>query len=396
MRVAAGAVPGGRGGSGAGALPYWGKYVYHDNNRDINLSLIQMRDIANWYFTAHPPIMHDLHESESLMYDYSGGPPQNPNLDPILFAELPWFANFEMAQMTKWGMPGVYDFAFMDGWSPGYLGSIAYNHNGMMKMYETQSGRDVDTAQERRDSVTAAARRDSTGRRDSVAAGGRRGRGGAAPDSAAGGRRGRGGRGATADSATVVGGRAGRVGRGAQSADTGESVLLPAGRGGAAGGGRGGPPGGGRESAPPTGKGGTQDREWYRGLPIPPDAIANFTRRDNTNYMETGILSALQLTAMFPNVVLQNFYVKTRNSIDDWRTRAPCGLRHPEAARHDARRRSWSTSCGSRGSKSASSIATPGSATRRTRLAHTSSSAISRTVAWSRTCSRSRSSPIRA
>ena len=131
----------GRGGS-VGALPYWGKYVYHDNNRDINLSQMSMRALADWYFTAHPPIMHDLHESLSLMYTYSGGAPQNPNLDPILFAELPWFSNFELAQMTKWGMPGVYTYAFMDGWSPGYLGSIAYNHNGMMRMYETQSGRE--------------------------------------------------------------------------------------------------------------------------------------------------------------------------------------------------------------------------------------------------------------
>ena len=86
--------------------------------------------------------MHDLHESQPLLYTYSGGPPQNPNLDPILFAELPFFSNFELAQMTKWGMPGVYTHAFMDGWSPGYLGSIAYNHNGMMRMYETQSGRE--------------------------------------------------------------------------------------------------------------------------------------------------------------------------------------------------------------------------------------------------------------
>ena len=52
------------------------------------------------------------------------------------------FSNFELAQMTKWGMPGVYTHAFMDGWSPGYLGSVAYNHNGMMRMYETQSGRE--------------------------------------------------------------------------------------------------------------------------------------------------------------------------------------------------------------------------------------------------------------
>src|SRR5205085_8830772 len=30
----------------------------------------------------------------------------------------------------------------MAGGSPGYLGSVAYNHNGMMRMYETQSGRE--------------------------------------------------------------------------------------------------------------------------------------------------------------------------------------------------------------------------------------------------------------
>ncbi len=115
---------------------------YHDNNRDINLSQKSMRAIADWYFTAHPPIMHDLHESLALLYTYSGAAPQNPNLDPILFTELPWFSNFELSQMTKWGMPGVYTHAFMDGWSPGYLGSVAYNHNGMMRMYETQSGRE--------------------------------------------------------------------------------------------------------------------------------------------------------------------------------------------------------------------------------------------------------------
>src|SRR3982751_3622204 len=139
-----GSAPAGAGSTGTGAgLPYWGKYVYHDNNRDINLSQVSMRALADWYFPAPPPIMHDLHEAQALMYTYSGAAPQNPNLDPILFAELPWFANFELAQMTKWGMPGVHTHAFMDGWSPGYLGSVAYNHNGMMRMYETQGGNDV-------------------------------------------------------------------------------------------------------------------------------------------------------------------------------------------------------------------------------------------------------------
>jgi hypothetical protein len=141
--TAQGGPPAAGGPGGGPGVPYWGKYVFHDNNRDIHLSQLSMRALADWYFTAHPPIMHDLHESQPLLYTYSGGPPQNPNLDPILFTELPLFANFELSQMTKWGMPGVYTHAFMDGWSPGYLGSLAYNHNGMMRMYETQSGTDT-------------------------------------------------------------------------------------------------------------------------------------------------------------------------------------------------------------------------------------------------------------
>jgi zinc carboxypeptidase len=322
--AAAGTAPaGGRGGEGGGStcsLPYWGKYVYHDNNRDINLSQMQMRALVDWYFTAHPPIMHDLHEAQPLMYTYSGGPPQNPNLDPILFAELPFFSNWELAQMTKWGMPGVYTHAFMDGWSPGYLGSVAYNHNGMMRMYETQSGRDGGPGAAGGAPAAAAG-----------AGGGGRGGGG-------GGRGGRGGAGGgnQAGAAGAAGGRAGAqtaeaargAGAGGEAAQTGEGAR--GGGAGAAGAGRAGAPpaagfpGAGR-GAVPTGRGGGQDREWYRGIPIPPNAANNFTRRNNTNYMQTGVLSGLQLTAMFPNLVLENFYTKTRNSLEQGKTTAPFG-----------------------------------------------------------------------
>jgi 8-oxo-dGTP pyrophosphatase MutT (NUDIX family) len=243
------------------SVPYWGRYAYHDNNRDINLVLVQMRAIADWYFTAHPPIMHDLHESLPLLYTYSGAAPQNPNLDPLLFAELPWFANWELSQMTRFGMPGVYTHAFMDGWSPGYLGSISYNHNGLMKMYETQSGRDLDTAQTR-------ARADSAAR-------------------------------TPATTTTAAGGQGG------------------------------GPGGAGRGGLVPTGRGGAQDREWYRGIPIGRDDSAKFTRRANANYMQTGVLSSLQLASMFPATVLENFYVRTRNSIEEGRTKAPYGYLIP-------------------------------------------------------------------
>ena len=292
---------GGRGGGGGGALPYWGKYVFHDNNRDINLSQVSMRAITNWYYTAHPPIMHDLHEAQPLMYTYSGGPPQNPNLDPILFSELPFFANWEMAQMTKWGMPGVYTHAFMDGWSPGYLGSVAYNHNGMMKMYETTSGTDNIPNPSAGPTTNAAGA--------APAPGGGRGAGG-----------GRGGAGGGAGAAAGGGGAAFQ-GRGQGAPPAGAPGAAGAGAGaGAPGRGAG---GGGGRSSNGTGRGGGQDREWYRGIAIPPGAQANFTRRVNTNYMETGVLSSLQLTSMFPNLVVENFYIKTRNSIAQGLNQAP-------------------------------------------------------------------------
>ena len=41
--------------------------------------------------------------------------------------------------------------------------------------------------------------------------------------------------------------------------------------------------------------------------------------------MQTGVLSALQLTSMFPNLVVDNFYRKTKNSIEAGKTEAPHG-----------------------------------------------------------------------
>ena len=47
--------------------------------------------------------------------------------------------------------------------------------------------------------------------------------------------------------------------------------------------------------------------------------------RNNTNYMETGVLSALELTSGFPQTVLENFYGKSRNSVESGKTEAPFG-----------------------------------------------------------------------
>jgi hypothetical protein len=124
------------GGENYGGPPYWGKYVFHDNNRDINFGVDSLRAHLEWYLHWVPPIWHDLHEAQILLYTFSGQPPQNANLDPILYSELPFLASYEVNKLTGFGMPGVWHFGFVDMWSPGYLGFTAANHNGMLRMYE--------------------------------------------------------------------------------------------------------------------------------------------------------------------------------------------------------------------------------------------------------------------
>ena len=124
------------GGENFGGPPYWGKYVFHDNNRDINYGVDSLRAHLEWYLHWVPPVWHDLHEAQILLYTFSGQPPQNANLDPILYSELPFFATYEVNKLTGYGMPGVWHFGFVDMWSPGYLGFAAANHNGMLRMYE--------------------------------------------------------------------------------------------------------------------------------------------------------------------------------------------------------------------------------------------------------------------
>src|SRR5206468_6483708 len=169
-----------------GGPPYWGKYIFHDDNRDINYSQLPMQNLLRWYLQWHPPIMHELHESVPFLYTFSGQAPQNPTLDPILFGELPWFSNFEMAQMIKYGMPGVWTHAFVDMWSPGYLGFMSSNHNGMLRMYETMGNGGANTMRRSIGGAFGGGAPDAApapevpagrGGADATAAGGRGGRG---------------------------------------------------------------------------------------------------------------------------------------------------------------------------------------------------------------------------
>jgi len=83
-------------------------------------------------------------------------------------------------------------------------------------------------------------------------------------------------------------------------------------------------PGGGRGGAPQpdaaaitAGRSNQAQREWYR--PWPATGEFDWSLRNNTNYGETGVLTALQYTSQFPKIILENFYVKSRNSVETGR-----------------------------------------------------------------------------
>ncbi|MGK2935604.1 MAG: M14 family zinc carboxypeptidase [Gemmatimonadaceae bacterium] len=118
--------------------PYWGKYVYHDNNRDgIQMSQELTKSIYRSYFEWFPVVSLDLHESVPLLYISTGTGPYNETLDPITIGEWHLFAQNEVTQLTAQGLPGVWTWGFYDGWYPGYALWITNNHNGIGRFYET-------------------------------------------------------------------------------------------------------------------------------------------------------------------------------------------------------------------------------------------------------------------
>ena len=62
-------------------------------------------------------------------------------------------------------------------------------------------------------------------------------------------------------------------------------------------------------------------RQWYRAWP-PPKKL-KWSLRNNTNYMQTAVLSSLQLTARHKEELLYNFWKKHSNALETGRTQAP-------------------------------------------------------------------------
>jgi hypothetical protein len=128
-------------------LIYWGKYVGHDNNRDaMAMTLKLTQNVLNTYLGWNAQVLHDLHESVPYLYDNTvGDGPYNAWVDPILVDEWQMIGARNVADMTKFGMPGVFAHGDFDTWSPGYLMFLAAMHNGISRLYETFGNGGADT-----------------------------------------------------------------------------------------------------------------------------------------------------------------------------------------------------------------------------------------------------------
>src|SRR5262245_35339367 len=214
--------------------PYWGKYVRHDNNRDgIQRKLALTRATQDASMRWLPLVVHDLHESVPLLSIWTGTGPYNPNLDPSVFSEWHTIAFQEVATLTAMGLPGVWTYGFGEGFAQVYQDSVAINHNGISRGYET-------------------------------------------------------------------------FGNG--TAETVDRVIDP-------------------ERNRYTGRAVTE-QDWYR--MVPPPKKLKWSMRNNTNYMETGVLTALQYAASNSSEMLHNFRRRSVNAIRKGESEKPYAVVIPE------------------------------------------------------------------
>jgi hypothetical protein len=219
--------------------PYWGHYTFHDNNRDgMQLTQALTRAVNDVFWTDHPHVLHDLHESLPLLYISTGHGPYNRAIDPVTINEWTQFAHNEAGSLQAMGLPGVWTWGFWDGWWPGYLFSIANNHNATGRFYETFGNLVPKTLERELKDIRF----------------------------------------------------------------VGKPVTEP---------------------------------QWYR--PWPPEKKVMWSMRNNTNYMQAGVLQALDYAAKHSDDLLRNHWVKANRSLQKGRNEAPHAWIFPEEQRDPAR-----------------------------------------------------------
>ena len=128
--------------------PYWGYYVYHDNNRDTHQTALQLtKAVHRMFYEYHPVVVHDLHESIPLLHTWNGTGPYNAHLDPIAINEWLETSFHEVQALTALGMPGVWTWGYGESWGLHFLDSVASNHNALGRGYETFGNHTAETVE---------------------------------------------------------------------------------------------------------------------------------------------------------------------------------------------------------------------------------------------------------
>jgi len=118
--------------------PFWGKYTFHDNNRDgIGLTQPITKNYLKGFLEYKPTLSLDLHESVPYLYVATGTGPYNPAISATTVSEWASIANYEVSRLTQKGMPGVWTWGFYTGWWPGYMLWMTNNRNANGRFYET-------------------------------------------------------------------------------------------------------------------------------------------------------------------------------------------------------------------------------------------------------------------
>ena len=118
--------------------PFWGKYTFHDNNRDgIGLTQPLTKNFLRGFLKYKPTLSLDLHESVPYLYVATGTGPYNQAVSATTVSEWASIANYEVSRLTGMGLPGVWTWGFYTGWFPGYMLWITNNRNSNGRFYET-------------------------------------------------------------------------------------------------------------------------------------------------------------------------------------------------------------------------------------------------------------------
>lgn len=215
------------------SVPFWGRYTYHDNNRDgISITQPITQNYINGVYEWRPTVSLDLHESVPLLYVAGGTGPYNEGVSPITISEWQLLSNYEISRLSGLGLEGVWTWGFYTGWYPGYMLWATNNHNGMGRFYETFGNNSADTME-----------------RDL-----------------------------------------------GNSSYAGEPVI---------------------------------ERTWYR--PSPPPEKLTWSMRNNTNYMQTGVIASLEMVANNSFMFLSNYYQKGVDALEKAIEEAPYAYLIPQA-----------------------------------------------------------------